>query len=81
MAKRQNLTDQFEAKVALETLRGDTAVQEIAAKYEAHPNQVSTWERRAIDVRANVFSSGGKPGPPTNAEVKDLLVKIGRLAV
>jgi len=32
MAKRRNFTDQFKAKVALEALRGDKTVQEIAAK-------------------------------------------------
>lgn len=32
MAKRQNFTDQFKAKVALEALRGDKTVLEIAAK-------------------------------------------------
>ena len=43
MAKRRNFTDQFKAKVALEALRGDKTVQEIAAKLQLHPNQVSTW--------------------------------------
>jgi transposase-like protein len=38
MAKRRNFTDQFKAKVALEALRGDKTVQEIAAKYQLHPN-------------------------------------------
>ncbi len=33
MAKRRNFTDQFKAKVALEALRGDKTVQEIAAKH------------------------------------------------
>jgi len=49
MAKRRNFTDQFKAKVALEALRGDKTVQEIAAKHQLHPNQVSTWKRQAID--------------------------------
>ncbi|SOH95496.1 Transposase [Monaibacterium marinum] len=37
MAKRRNFTDQFKAKVALEALRGDKTVQEIAAKHQLHP--------------------------------------------
>lgn len=36
MAKRRNFTDQFKAKVALEALRGDETVQEIAAKHQLH---------------------------------------------
>jgi transposase len=80
MAKRRNFTDQFEAKVALEALRGDKTVQEIAAKHQLHPNQVSTWKRQAIDGMADVFS-GGKQSGPTEAEIKELHAKIGRLAV
>lgn len=81
MAKRRNFTDQFKAKVALEALRGDKTVQEIAAKHQLHPNQVSTWKRQAIDGMADVFAGGGKPAGPTEAEVKDLHAKIGRLSV
>jgi len=81
MAKRRNFTDQFKAKVALEALRGDKTVQEIAAKHQLHPNQVSTWKRLAIDGMADVFSGGGKPTGPSEAEVKDQHAKIGRSAV
>ena len=80
MAKRRNFTDHFKAKVALEALHGDKTVQEIAAKHQLHPNQVSTWKRQAIEGMADVFS-GGKLSGPSEAEAKDLHAKIGRLAV
>lgn len=70
MAKRRKFTDQFKAKVALEALRGDRTIQEIAAKHQVHPNQVSTWKRQAAEGMADVFSSGGKPEGPTKAEVQ-----------
>jgi len=37
MAKRRKFSDQFKAAVALEGLRGDKMVQEIAAKRQLHP--------------------------------------------
>jgi transposase-like protein len=80
MAKRRKFADQFKAKVALEALRGDKTIQEIAAKHQAHSNQVGTWKRQAIEGMADVFSSGKRSGP-TEAEVKELHAKIGRLAV
>jgi transposase-like protein len=40
MAKRWKFLDQFKAKVALEALRGDRTIQEIAVKHQVHPNQV-----------------------------------------
>ena len=36
MAKRRNFSDAFKAKVALEALRGDKTIQEIAAKHQVH---------------------------------------------
>lgn len=47
MTKRLNFSDNFKASVALEALRGDKTVQEIAAKRQLHPTQVSTWKRQA----------------------------------
>ncbi|PTW59305.1 transposase [Breoghania corrubedonensis] len=81
MAKRRNFSDAFKAKVALETLHGDKTIQEIAAKYQVHPNQVSTWKRQAVEGMVDVFSRGGKSEGPTEAEVKELHAKIGRLTV
>ncbi len=57
MTKRRNFSDKFKAAVALEALRGDKTVQEIAAKRQLHPTQVSTWKRQAIEGMAGVFSS------------------------
>lgn len=56
MTKRRNFSDKFKAAVSLEALRGDKTVQEIAAKRQLHPTQVSTWKRQAIEGMANVFS-------------------------
>ncbi len=49
MTKRRRFTADFKARVALDALRGDRTVQEIAAKHKVHPNQVSTWKRQAVD--------------------------------
>ncbi len=46
--KRRKFTDNFKAQVALEALRGDRTIQEIAAKHNVLPTQVSTWS----EVRA-----------------------------
>ena len=81
MTKRRKFSDQFKAKVALEALRGDGTIQEIAAKHRLHPNQVSTWKKQAVDGLSGVFSGGASPQGPSESEVNDLHAKIGRLAV
>ncbi|MBL4892681.1 MAG: IS3 family transposase, partial [Rhizobiaceae bacterium] len=50
MTTRRRFSDKFKATGALEALRGDRTVQEIAAKHGLHPTQVTTWKRQAITV-------------------------------
>ncbi len=80
MTTRRRFTADFKARVALEALRGDRTVQEIAAKHKVHPNQVSTWKRQAIDGLDEVFSNGAdRARSGHEAEVKELHAKIGEL--
>ncbi len=82
MTKRRRFTADFKAKVALEALRGDKPIQDIAARYKVHPNQVSTWKRQAMEGLDAVFSNGAeKAGAEHEAEIHDLHAKIGQLTV
>ena len=38
MTKRRRFSGELKAKVALEALRGDRTLQEIASKHQVHPN-------------------------------------------
>jgi len=38
MTKRRRFTAVFKAKVALDALRGDLTIQQIAARHKVHPN-------------------------------------------
>ena len=38
MSTRRRFTGEFKAKVALEALRGDKTIQEIATRHKVHPN-------------------------------------------
>lgn len=81
MTRRRNFSDKFKAAVALEALRGDKTVQEIAAKRQLHPTEVSTWKRQAIEGMASVFSDKVKKAEDKDGEIKELHAKIGKLAV
>ena len=78
MTTRRRFTADFKAKVALEALRGDKTIQEIASAYKVHPNQVSTWKRQAVDGLGGVFSNGADRARRDHEdEIRDLHAKIG----
>jgi len=80
MSTRRRFTGEFKARVALEALRGDKTVQEIAAKHKVHPNQVGTWKRQAIEGLSEVFSNGPeRERQDHEGEVRELHAKIGQL--
>ncbi len=82
MTARRRFTADFKAKVALEALRGDKTIQEIAGRHKVHPNQVSAWKRQAMDGLGAVFSNGAdKTRVDHEDEVRDLHAKIGELTV
>jgi transposase-like protein len=82
MTTRRRFTGDFKAKVALEALRGDRTIQEIAARHKVHPNQVSTWKRQVMDGLGAMFSNGiDKARIDHEDEIHGLHAKIGQLTV
>ena len=58
MTKRRRFTADFKAKVRLDAVRGDLTIQKTATRHKVHPNQLSTWKRRAMDGLGAVFANG-----------------------
>jgi transposase len=83
MAKRKTHSASFKSKVALEAIKGDLTVAELAAKYEVHPTMVTKWKKQAIEGMADVFSRSGRPARDADhqARIKELHAKIGELIV
>ena len=82
MAKRRQFTAEFKAKVALEAIRGELTVAQIAKKYEVHPNMIAGWKRRLADEAAGLFARGqGEADKACEARIQELHAKIGQLTV
>jgi transposase-like protein len=77
---RRNHSPAFKAKVALEAIKGEESVIEIAERYDVHPNQITRWKRQLLEGAALVFgeNDGAKEEGPTVAE---LHAKIGELTM
>jgi Transposase. len=46
MSQRRKFGTAFKAKVAIEAIKGEKTINEIASIYEVHPNQVSLWKNK-----------------------------------
>lgn len=79
---RKRYSADFKAKVALEAIRGDLTVAELAAKHGIHHTMIAAWKRQAIEGMASTFSGAGDAAKAVNdAELEKLHAKIGQLVI
>lgn len=52
---RRTLNAQFKFQVALEAVKGLRSINEIAADYQVHPTQVSTWKKELLEGGSALF--------------------------
>ena len=76
---RRNHSPVFKAKVALEALKGNQTIVDIAARYQIHLNQITEWKKQLLEHAEEVFSKDRKRDQGPN--VKDLHAKIGQLSM
>ena len=82
MGKRRNHDAGFKARVALEALKDERTVSELAAEYGVHPTMIHQWKKALLDGAADIFERGGrKPVAEMDETVRSLHAKIGELAV
>ena len=70
----------FKTKVALESLKDDRTIAELASEFKVHPNQITKWKKHLQEHMADIFTSGyGKE--ENDAVISSLYEEIGRLKV
>ena len=55
VVSRKTYDDTFKVKVVLEALREAVPLNELASKYEVHPNQISQWKAAFLENAPNIF--------------------------
>ena len=82
--KRKQYSPQFKAKVALEAVRGEKTISELASQYEVHPAMINNWKRQLLDEASSLFEKGSETSQPSESQqtqIDELYRQIGKLKV
>ena len=76
---RWNHSPAFKAKVAVDAIRGEKTLAELAKLHDVHPNQITDWKSRLLERAAGVF--GAETASEPKVDLKELHAKIGQLTL
>ena len=83
MPKRKHFSTQQKAQIALEILKEEKTVNQLATEYGVHPNMLYRWRKQVLDNLPKVFEDDTKGERDRQAEherqVNELYSEIGRL--
>jgi transposase-like protein len=79
---RKKYSSEFKSKVALEALKGQRTLNEIASEFGVHPNQISQWKQQLKNALPDIFSKNGTRSNSDSEKLEARLYQeIGRLKV
>ncbi len=77
---RRNHSPLFKAKVAIDAIKGEKTLAELAKLHDVHANQIVDWKNQLLSRAANIFGSESAATAPA-IDLKELHAKIGQLAL
>ena len=82
MSIRRQHSSRFKAQVALEAIKNQRTIAEIASECGVHPSQVNKWKKHVLDELPNIFSNSHERGQRDNEKLQaELYQQIGQLKV
>ena len=80
--KRKNFSKEFKAKVAVEALKGQRTVNELAQEFGVHVSQINRWKKELLESAPEVFGQNKEREAKRMEVEKDQLYrKVGQLQV
>ena len=78
---RRNHSPAFKAKMALDAIKGEKTLIDLAQEGDVHPQQIMQWRDQLLAGAIGVFGDGAKAAAEPVIDVKTLHAKIGELTL
>jgi transposase-like protein len=78
---RRNHSSKFKARVALEALRGEATLAELAQCHGVHASQITAWRKQLFEHAGEVFDNGTPALDDAECQIRDLRAKVGELTM
>ena len=79
---RKKYSKELKARIALDAIKSQKTIAELASEYGVHANQISIWKKQLLDAAPDIFTSGKDKGAEKKEVERDhLYKKVGQLQI